>query len=156
MNTTRIEQIHKATAYPESTSVAGALMQVWNECEQQCEKELSALRRAHSEIEQILGKALGYPKYADDRKNFPDATEANGVCVGEHTSVTLADEAAEELERLRTGKPKKIDADYIPRTPHDWNGDEGWYHHICSCGNIFYGGKGRVICKSCSLECRQQ
>lgn len=47
------------------------------------------------EIEQILGRALGYPRYCDDKDNFPDATEQDGVCVGDHTAVTLAQEAAE-------------------------------------------------------------
>ena len=50
------------------------------------------------EIEQILGKALGYPWYKDDQKNFPGATEKDGVCVGEHTAVTLAMEAADKLD----------------------------------------------------------
>lgn len=45
------------------------------------------------EIEQILGRALGYPRYADDQKNFPGAT-GDDVCVGEHVPVTLAMEAA--------------------------------------------------------------
>ena len=49
------------------------------------------------EIEQILGKALGYPWYKDDQKNFPGATEEDGVCTGEHTPVTLAMEAANKL-----------------------------------------------------------
>lgn len=53
------------------------------------------------EIEQILGQALGYPWFKDDPKNFPDATEKDGVCVGDHTPVTLAMEAAQRL-----GKPE--------------------------------------------------
>ena len=51
-------------------------------------------------IEQVLGKALGYPRYCDDQKNFPGSTEADGVCVGEHTPVTLALEAAERLRSM--------------------------------------------------------
>jgi hypothetical protein len=51
------------------------------------------------EAEQILGKALGYPWYKDDKQNFSDATEADGVCVGEHTFVTIAMEAASKLKR---------------------------------------------------------
>jgi hypothetical protein len=34
MNTDRIEQIQKETAYPESVSVQQALLKVWNETEQ--------------------------------------------------------------------------------------------------------------------------
>ena len=33
MNTKRIEEIQKQTAYPESHSVTNALCQVWHECE---------------------------------------------------------------------------------------------------------------------------
>lgn len=49
------------------------------------------------EVCQILGKALNYPWYMDDRKNFPDAGISDGVCTGDHTSVTLAQEAADQL-----------------------------------------------------------
>ncbi|MCK9320331.1 hypothetical protein [Methanoculleus sp.] len=35
MNTKRIEEIQKETAYPESVSVQQALLKVWNECEQE-------------------------------------------------------------------------------------------------------------------------
>ncbi len=51
---------------------------------------------------QCLGHALNYPRYADDQANFPGATDADGVCVGEHVAETIAIEAVEEIERLRT------------------------------------------------------
>lgn len=35
MNSNRIEEIQKETAHPESVSVYQALLQVWNECEQE-------------------------------------------------------------------------------------------------------------------------
>jgi hypothetical protein len=35
MNTERIKEIQSKTAYPESVSVQQALLQVWNECEQE-------------------------------------------------------------------------------------------------------------------------
>lgn len=35
MNTKRIEEIQKETAYPDSRSVQQALLKVWNECEQE-------------------------------------------------------------------------------------------------------------------------
>jgi hypothetical protein len=53
------------------------------------------------EIEQILGKALGYPWYKDDPKNFPNATEADGVAVGDHTAWSLAIEAADKIKELQ-------------------------------------------------------
>ncbi len=66
--------------------------------------EVDRLRQACSReddaICQTLGKALGYPRYSDDPTNFPDATEADGVCVGPHVAVTLAQEAAERIKEL--------------------------------------------------------
>ena len=53
------------------------------------------------EIEQILGKALGYPWFKDDPKNFPTATEADGVCVGDHTAWSLAMCAADKIKELQ-------------------------------------------------------
>lgn len=52
------------------------------------------------EIEQILGKALGYPWYIEDPKNFPNATEADGVCVGVETAWSLAKIAADKIKEL--------------------------------------------------------
>lgn len=63
--------------------------------------EIQAMKQELYEIEQILGKALGYPRYCDDQENFPDATEADGVCTGDHTAVTLAMEAAARIEELK-------------------------------------------------------
>lgn len=52
------------------------------------------------EIEQILGKALNYPWLKDDQKNFPLATEKDGVCVGPNTACSLAMEAADRIKQL--------------------------------------------------------
>ena len=62
-----------------------------------------AYRKMDSEVVQTLGKALHYPWLKDDQKNFPGATEEDGVDVGDHVSESLAAEAAKriaELERL--------------------------------------------------------
>ena len=73
-------------------------------------KEMTRQRDAgmlgHSEIEQRLGKALGYPWYKDDPKNFPDATEKDGVCVGAHVAESLAAEAASVIIKLRKENKK--------------------------------------------------
>lgn len=70
--------------------------------------ELVQLKSAYAKelhaIEQILGRALDYPWFKDDPDNFPGATEADGVCVGEHTAVSLADEAAKTIEMLRRNR----------------------------------------------------
>jgi hypothetical protein len=53
------------------------------------------------DVEQYLGQALGYPWYRDDPKNFPDCTDADGVCVGEHTPATIAAEGAKRIIEMR-------------------------------------------------------
>lgn len=69
------------------------------------ERERDRLRKAaasqNHEIEQTLGAALGYPRFSDDPENFPGATEADGVCVGDHVAETLAEEAAATIEKYR-------------------------------------------------------
>ena len=52
----------------------------------------------NEDVCQTLGKALGYPWFKDDPKNFPDASEADGVCVGDHVGASLAAEAARKIE----------------------------------------------------------
>ena len=66
-----------------------------------------ALRKEEWEAEQILGKALGYPWYKDDQKNFPGCNESDGVCTGDHTLVTLAMEASRHIASL-SAKPVEV------------------------------------------------
>jgi hypothetical protein len=56
-----------------------------------------ACTKMNDEVSQTLGKALGYPWFKDDKENFPDATEKDGVCVGDHVAESLASEAAAKL-----------------------------------------------------------
>jgi hypothetical protein len=63
------------------------------------EKERRMNTEFHN-IEQILGSALGFPWFKDDQKNFPNATEADGVCVGDHTAWSLALMAADKIKDL--------------------------------------------------------
>lgn len=59
--------------------------------------------KSNDDICQTLGKALKYPWFKDDQKNFPGATEENGVCVGDHVAESIAMEAARVLaERDKT------------------------------------------------------
>lgn len=53
-----------------------------------------------SQVEQILGRALHYPRYCDDQENFPGTTDADGVCTGDHAPATIAMEAARRIDRL--------------------------------------------------------
>jgi hypothetical protein len=90
-----------------STGLSGGLYQCpiceWNWTEWQQEKiqfYKDACIKGNHDVEQILGKVLGYPWYKDDQKNFPGATEADGVCVGEHVAQSIAMEAAHMLTKL--------------------------------------------------------
>lgn len=53
------------------------------------------IAKQNEDISQTCGKALGYPWFKDDQNNFPGATEAQGVCVGEHVAETIAAELAD-------------------------------------------------------------
>lgn len=59
-----------------------------------------ACAQMNGEVCDILGRVLGYPWYKDDQKNFPGATEKDGVCVGEQVAESIAAEAAEGIEFL--------------------------------------------------------
>ena len=61
----------------------------------------AAISKSQDDIEQTLGRALGYPWFKDDQKNFPGATDADGVCVGDHVAESLAMEAASKISDLR-------------------------------------------------------
>ena len=95
----------------------------WLKESNQCGDELK-LRIAHlqagyarelEEVEQALGKALGYPYYYTDQVNFTGTTKEDGVFVGVHTAGTLAKLAAEcitelsaELTKLRSERQAEI------------------------------------------------
>jgi hypothetical protein len=85
------------------------------------------MMKSLAEIDQVLGKALGYPRYADDPDNFPDVKN-DSVCTGEHTPVTIAHEAASkiesqrrEIERLRGIREDDLDPPVHERTPISWD-----------------------------------
>jgi hypothetical protein len=63
------------------------------------------IAKQNLEIEQTCGKVLDYPWFKDDQKNFPGATEKDGVCVGDHVAETIAAELArkytEAMDRIK-------------------------------------------------------
>lgn len=71
------------------------------ELQKRNEQLREACAKSNEEICQTLGKVLGYPWFKDDLKNFPDATEETGVCVGDHVAETIAEEAAEHIVKLQ-------------------------------------------------------
>lgn len=75
MTSERIKQIQETTAYHESVSVKNALLQVWNECGQEYEQQLSSEREAHKkEIERILSAVARGEKLANSL-NFDGKSE---------------------------------------------------------------------------------
>jgi hypothetical protein len=91
------------------------------------ERLKGACVKQNHEIEQTLGKALGYPP-------FPAEFDAGDqVCVGEHVAESLADEAAKKLAALRSQlkeqRAKTIDVleeadDYVSCTPYNERPEE--------------------------------
>lgn len=68
------------------------------------ERQYKAAINELCEVDQILGKVLGYSRYCDDPKNFPDAKEVDGYCTGEMTPAALAEQAASLIRILRSLK----------------------------------------------------
>lgn len=80
----------------------------------------------NQEIEQTCGKVLGYSWFKDDQKNFPGATEKDGVCVGDHVAETIVSELAKRhtevlarIKRLEEAGERVEDAAY---SIQDWSG----------------------------------
>ena len=105
-NTTEM-LVHRQAELERELTAAQADADKWRE-------EYNRMRRLiakqNEDIEQTCGKALGYPWFKDDQKNFPGSTEEHGVCVGEHVAETIADELADayakaqaEIARLKAG-----------------------------------------------------
>lgn len=83
---------------------ANAIMAGFDAANRRAQRAFDAARRERHAVEQIAGRALGYPRFADDQKNFPGATEADGVCVGEHVAVTIVQELADTLTARRAAQ----------------------------------------------------
>jgi len=65
-----------------------------NAAQQRIKRLRDGIAKQNLEIEQTCGKVLDYPWFKDDQKNFPGATEKDGVCVGDHVAETIAAELA--------------------------------------------------------------
>ena len=60
MNSARIKKIQSETAWPESMSVHQALLKVWNETQQQLEKEITDLKQRLEALEEVDDIAGSY------------------------------------------------------------------------------------------------
>lgn len=69
-----------------------------------------------SEVDQVLGKALGYPWYCDDQENFPGTKLEDGVCTGDNCPESLLGQAAQALMSL-SGKAKSLVVDESVNVP---------------------------------------
>lgn len=63
MNTKRIEEIQKETAYPDSISVQQALLKVWNECEQEKVDLLPDVRLSFADLKDEILKYKAKSEY---------------------------------------------------------------------------------------------
>ena len=82
MNSDRIKEIQETTAYPESVSVKLALLQVWNECEQQQNKikETDAKLIAAPEMFEALKRVEAYLVANEDvLAPFPTRSELDNI-----------------------------------------------------------------------------
>lgn len=68
---------------------------------QTLKKTILGMYKEFDEITQLCGQALDYPWYKDDQKNFPGATEANGVCIGEHVPASIVAELVHAYLKLK-------------------------------------------------------
>lgn len=77
MNSDRIKEIQETTAYPESVSVKQALLQVWNECEQEQNKIKEATNK---EMFEALKRVEAYLVANEDvLAPFPTPSELDNI-----------------------------------------------------------------------------
>lgn len=81
-----------------SAEFARGLERELNYAEERNRLLVNAYAKDHEDLCQTAGKALGYPWFKDDQKNCPGATDADGVCVGEHVADTIVEELAKKYE----------------------------------------------------------
>jgi hypothetical protein len=79
------------------------------------------IARQNLEIEQTCGRVLDYPWFKDDQKNFPGATEKDGVCVGEHVAETIAAELARKYTEAKQ-RIKRLE-EAVESIQEYWNRD---------------------------------
>lgn len=77
-----------------------------------------------TEVEQVLGKALYYPYYSEDQKNFPGSTKEDGVCVGDHVPESLLDAASKFIEDRATAAEKRLQEIVVLQTKNKELQDE--------------------------------
>jgi hypothetical protein len=89
------------------------------------------IAKQNLEIEQTCGKVLDYPWFKDDQKNFPGATEKDGVCVGEHVAETIAAELARKYTEAKD-RIKRLE-EALESIREYWNRDNNNRAMIDAC-----------------------
>lgn len=83
----------------------------------------AAYSRLNDEVMQILGRALGYPKFVDDQVTFPGATEADGICPGDMVAEAMAEQAAVRICALVAAIKFRDDA-VIEQNAEGWTNEQ--------------------------------
>lgn len=96
MTSDRIKEIQEQTAYPESVSVKQALLQVWNECEQEQVKNCS--------IPDVMPRSAEYWKGFD---YACDLLDGMGFASSPSNKHNLADVLKAKVNRLSKHKIRK-------------------------------------------------
>src|SRR5436190_10735496 len=97
-----MEEIFFGTAYEVATRLNVERLQAIAERDRlraEVEHLRTAIYKSTDELEQTLGKALGYPEY--DETVMPGGNPEGAVCVGPNVPESLASEAADLIGRLR-------------------------------------------------------
>jgi len=100
-----------------------------------------AIAKRGQEIEQTCGKALGYPWFKNDQKNFPGATEADGVCAGEHVPETIVSELAGKHQKAIAQRDELLAAleaikRRVPIMGSKGDYREGQLHALEACSEV--------------------
>lgn len=100
--------------WPSRCNDRGAGLLRAHEPEDRIRQVIDGFRRELNDVEQTCGKALDYPRYCDDQANFPGATEADGVCVGDHVAASIAAELANRYRDMK-GRCERMEAALLSR-----------------------------------------
>lgn len=141
-----------AAALP-NREVAAELIAEWRHVQsllKRREHKIRGYQEECNEVEQVLGKALQYPWYKDDQKNFPGAKKADGVCVGEHVPSSIAMEAAKRLaacEREHDEARRMLETMRSTLMPFSLigGGPDMQAFHDLDDDTIIYGNSGKFI-----------
>lgn len=123
------ELLMKAGASASTEGVINRVPEAIESMAREIERLRTACATQNYNIEQTLGKALGYPRYGDLSGPTGDHEADDEVFTGEHIAETLAMEAVKEIERLRAEIDKLtdmlVDRDPTFEYPFNPGGDSG-------------------------------